>query len=135
MLESERGFLSIRKSEGGANLRCSRAYRECHLKIDLLIKQPICSHNCFPFLCSHSAQEVAILIGHSSRSGVRISPDCHQALQGPKHFCGISDPTCLPGIPATTSCQTLLLTTLHSLVPSEFPPQLAIWGQVKPDCE
>lgn len=97
-----------------------RACRELHLKINVFVKIPSCSKNWFPFLLPHSAQGVTILMGHCTWSGVRISPDCQPAPQGPKLYWGLSDPTCLPGTPATASYQALLPTTLRLLVPLNF---------------
>lgn len=97
-----------------------RARRELPLKIKVFIKILICSKNWFPFLLPHSAQGVTIWMGPCIWSEVRSSPDSEPAPQGPELFCGISDPTCLPGIPATTSYQALLPTTPHRLVPLNF---------------
>lgn len=66
-----------------------------------------------PLLLPHSAQGVTIRLGPWIWSEVRSSPDSQPAPLGPEPFCGISDPTCLPGIPATTSYQALLPTTSH----------------------
>lgn len=108
------------RGKGKSEVCQVRACRELYLKISVFIKIFICFKNWFPFLLSHSAQGVTILMGPCICSEVRSSPDSQPAPQGPKLFCGISDPTSLPGIPATTSYQAPLPTTLHRLVPLNF---------------
>lgn len=124
---NQRGYLSMEKGEGMANLRRSKSgvtEKEGSIrcqKICVCTKELVCSNIWLLFLLLHSAQGVTILMDQDTWSGPRTSPDSHKAPQRPNKSL-LWDRR--PHLPSSNSRCGLLL----SRVPYPYPaPTIALF--------